>query len=158
MSEAELNGGTDPATESVRDGASDADKIVVVAAAILDRGWLLTGRRSEPSALAGGWELPGGKVELGESDEQALRREIQEELGVDIELGARIGGVWPMSERYVLHAYRALVISGTPQPLEDHGELRWLEPGRWWDVDWLIADRPVVELLEQTPRTVPSQQ
>lgn len=144
MDEANLTGADQTAPSLAPTG-----KTVVVAAAILNEGWLLSGRRSEPPMLAGGWELPGGKVEPGESDEQALVREIQKELGVQISLGERIGGVWPMSDRYVLHAYRAHVLSGTPEPLEDHDELRWLEPGRWWEVNWLLADRPVVELLER---------
>lgn len=56
--------------------------VTVVCAAILDGGWLLAARRTGPPALAGGWELPGGKVEPGEEELAALVRECREELGI----------------------------------------------------------------------------
>jgi 8-oxo-dGTP diphosphatase len=130
---------------------TDAEHLptVVVAAAIVDaEGRLLSARRSAPSAHAGGWELPGGKVEPGETETDALRRELAEELGVVAVVGERVGAEWPLGEEYVLHVYRATVVEGTPQALDDHDELRWLEPGEWWSVLWLDADRPAVELLE----------
>jgi 8-oxo-dGTP diphosphatase len=122
--------------------------VCVVGAAILDdRGRLLAARRKEPPALAGGWELPGGKVEPGEDDESALVRECREELGVEIEPMHRVDGDWPMSGDAVLRVWTARVVQGDPQPLEDHSEIRWLEPGHWFDVDWLTADLPVVRAL-----------
>ncbi|MCL2732926.1 MAG: NUDIX domain-containing protein, partial [Actinomycetia bacterium] len=57
---------------------------VVVGGAVLDRGRLLAARRTAPPELAGQWELPGGKVEPGERDEDALVRELREELGVTV--------------------------------------------------------------------------
>jgi 8-oxo-dGTP diphosphatase len=53
---------------------------------------VLASRRTEPPKLAGLWEFAGGKVEPGESDEQALRRELREELALDAEVGERLGG------------------------------------------------------------------
>jgi 8-oxo-dGTP diphosphatase len=126
--------------------------ICVVGAAILDEdGRLLAARRSEPPALAGGWELPGGKVEPGEQEEAALVRECAEELGVVIRLLRRVGDEWPMSGDAVLRVWTAQITSGEPRPLEDHSELRWLDPGRWYDVAWLAADLPVVHYLQQHP-------
>jgi 8-oxo-dGTP diphosphatase len=129
--------------------------VCVVGAAILDdQGCLLAARRSEPAALAGGWELPGGKVEPGEDEGSALVRECREELGVVIELLRRVGGDWQMSGDAVLRVWTARVVQGVPRALEDHSELRWLEPGQWLDVQWLTADLPVVHaLLEQAPLT-----
>jgi 8-oxo-dGTP diphosphatase len=125
---------------------------VVVAAAILDGGRLLAARRVEPPALAGGWELPGGKVEAGEGDEDALVRECQEELAVLVRLEGRIGGDWPLGAGAVLRAWVASVTGGTPTPLSDHDALRWLSPEHWLDVAWLPYDRPVVEhLVAQQP-------
>jgi 8-oxo-dGTP diphosphatase len=49
----------------------------------------------------------------------------------------------------MLRVWTAEVVDGTPQPLEDHSELRWLEPSQWYDVAWLAADLPVVRALEQ---------
>ena len=113
-------------------------------------GALLAARRSAPPALAGRWEFPGGKVDPGETDEQALHREIAEELGVRIELDDRFGGDWPLGSGRVLRLWTAHLAEGTPAPLEDHDELRWLAPGSWLEVPWLPADDPVVAALERT--------
>ena len=118
---------------------------VVVGGALFDRGRLLAARRSAPPELAGGWELPGGKVEPGESPEQALVRELREELGIETELLERIPGAWPLKPGYVLHVWTARLLAGEPQPLEDHDELRWLAPGEIDSVDWLELDRPAVK-------------
>jgi 8-oxo-dGTP diphosphatase len=123
--------------------------VVVVAAAIFDTGRLLAARRLGPPAFAGGWELPGGKVERGEDDLDALVRECREELGIVITPGRRVGGDWPMSGQALLRVWTATVAAGTPQALEDHSEVRWLEPGQWFDVAWLAGDLPVVRALEQ---------
>ena len=123
---------------------------VVVGAAILHGGRLLAARRVAPPELAGGWELPGGKVEPGESDEEALVRECREELGVRVELGRRVGGDWPLRPGLVLRVWLAAVAEGEPAALQDHDALRWLAPGRWDEVAWLPADRPVVAAVRRT--------
>jgi 8-oxo-dGTP diphosphatase len=122
---------------------------VVVGAAVLDgAGRLLAARRSSPPTLAGRWELPGGKVEDGESDQAALVRELREELTVGVRLGARVGGDWPMTGgAAVLRVWLAEIVAGEPVPVADHDALRWVEPGDWSAVDWLDADRPVVEQI-----------
>src|SRR3954452_20272603 len=85
--------------------------VVVVGAPILDGHRLLAARRNEPPALAGGWELPGGKVEPGEDDRSALVRECREELGVEIALGERVGADWPMPGDHLLRVWTATVVS-----------------------------------------------
>ncbi|MFE4452746.1 (deoxy)nucleoside triphosphate pyrophosphohydrolase [Streptomyces sp. NPDC056796] len=117
---------------------------VVVAGAVCDRGRLLAARRSAPPELAGRWELPGGKVEPGESGEQALVRELREELGVEAEPLERIPGEWPLKRGHVLRVWTVRLLSGVPRPLEDHDELRWLTPEETDTVDWLDQDRPAV--------------
>jgi 8-oxo-dGTP diphosphatase len=124
--------------------------VIVVGAAILDGDRLLAARRSEPAHLAGGWELPGGKVDPGETDEQALLRECREELGVTIRLLDRVGTDWPMPPSATLRVWTAEIVDGAPQPLEDHSELRWLGPGEWLSVAWLAADLPVVEAVHRS--------
>ncbi|TDD76778.1 (deoxy)nucleoside triphosphate pyrophosphohydrolase [Actinomadura darangshiensis] len=122
--------------------------LVVVGAAIISDGRLLSAQRAEPPHMAGGWELPGGKVDPGESDEDALVRECQEELAIKIRLGRRIGGDWRLSERSLLRVWTAEIIQGTPEPLE-HLALRWLTPNELYDVPWLPGDRPVVDILAE---------
>ncbi|MFF5129206.1 (deoxy)nucleoside triphosphate pyrophosphohydrolase [Streptomyces syringium] len=117
---------------------------VVVGGAVFDQGRLLAARRSAPPELAGRWELPGGKLEPGESARQALVRELREELGVEVEPLARIDGEWPLKPPYVLHVWTARLLAGEVRPLQDHDELRWLTPDRVDEVDWLEADRPAV--------------
>lgn len=143
----------DPAShEQVR---APHGRIRVVAAALVDDlrtpGRLLSARRTEPPALAGGWELPGGKVEPGEDAAAALHREIREELGVQIVLGERLpgplGGWWPLGGTHAALVWPARVRHGLPEPLADHDALRWLEPAHLWSVDWLASNRPVVSAL-----------
>ncbi|WP_329040325.1 (deoxy)nucleoside triphosphate pyrophosphohydrolase [Streptomyces sp. NBC_00178] len=117
---------------------------VVVAGAVCDGGRLLAARRSAPPELAGRWELPGGKLEPGESGEQALVRELREELGVEAQPLERIPGEWPLNPGYVLRVWMVRLVSGEPRPLEDHDELRWLDAGEADTVDWLDQDRPAV--------------
>ncbi|QNE75163.1 NUDIX domain-containing protein [Streptomyces finlayi] len=117
---------------------------VVVAGAVFDQGRLLAARRSSPPELAGRWELPGGKVEPGESGEQALVRELREELGVESRPLERIPGEWPLKPGYVLQVWTVALVSGDPRTLQDHDALRWLAPDEVDDVDWLDQDRPAV--------------
>ncbi len=120
---------------------------IVVGAAVIDAGRLLAAQRAEPPSLAGWWELPGGKVDPGETDEAALVRECAEELGVRVRLGARVGRDWPIGERGVLRVWLATV-DGEQQPRAlEHAALRWLAADELTDVAWLPADRPIVERL-----------
>lgn len=138
--------------------------LLVVGAAVVDDlahpTRLLSARRTEPSALAGGWELPGGKVDPGESPLSALHREVREELGVTIRLGRHVpgplpGATWPLGERYEMLVWLAQVDEGEPQPIEDHDELRWLGVDELYSVPWLPADLPIVEALERVFRSTP---
>jgi len=128
------------------------DERVVVAGAICDRGRLLAARRSTPPELAGRWELPGGKLEPGESGEQALVRELREELGVEARPLERLPGEWPLKPGYVLQVWMVRLVSGEPVPLAEHDEVRWLRPDEIDAVDWLDQDRPAVaEVMRRLP-------
>ncbi len=114
---------------------------LVVGAAIIRDGRLLAARRVEPPELAGGWELPGGKVEPGEDDHTALVREIAEELRVHIQPGARIGGDWLPGDTYVLHVYLArLAVGAQPLPAEQHDAIQWVGLADFDAVAWLPGD------------------
>lgn len=117
---------------------------MVVGGAVFHQGRLLAARRSAPPELAGRWELPGGKMEPGETPREALVRELREELGIEAEPLERLEGEWPLKPGYVLQVWTARLLAGEPRPLEDHDELRWLTPDRVDDVDWLDQDRPAV--------------
>ena len=129
--------------------------VVVVAAAIVDDlrapRRLLSARRARPVTLAGRWEFPGGKVEPGEDPVEALHRELREELGVAVRLGAELpgphDGAWRLSDVYVMRLWLAQTVEGEPEPLVEHDALRWLGPGEWLDVPWLDADVPIVRAL-----------
>src|SRR6185503_13881823 len=121
---------------------------VIVAAAIITEGRVLACERSAPPEVAGRWEFPGGKVEPGETDEQALARECAEELGVRVEVGARVGPDVPLAHgRAVLRVYAARLLDGDqPQALE-HTAMRWLSADELDTVHWLPADKPIVAEL-----------
>ena len=126
------------------------DRVGVVGAALLrevdGRRRVLASRRTEPPRLAGLWEFPGGKVEPGESDEQALVRELREELQVEAAVGARLGGDLLIGETAVLRVYLCTLLSGEPA-LVDHDAHRWLAAGELLDVPWIPVDLPLVEQL-----------
>ena len=118
---------------------------------------LLAARRTEPPALAGGWELPGGKVDPGEDEVAAVHREVAEELGVQVALGDRLEGPlergrWPLGERYAMTVWWAVVTRGEPAPVEDHDALRWLGVDALYAVPWLPADVPVVDAVARVVR------
>jgi 8-oxo-dGTP diphosphatase len=126
--------------------------VVVVGAAIiaivdgLPR--VLAGERSSPAELAGRWEFPGGKVEAGETDEQALVRECREELRAEISVGARLGpdlavaaaGAW------ILRVFVCRLVDGSPVAVE-HALIRWLAADELDSVPWLGTNRPLLEPL-----------
>jgi 8-oxo-dGTP diphosphatase len=124
--------------------AALADGPVVVAAAVHRSGRLLVARRARPAALAGRWELPGGRVEPGESELDALGRECREELAAAVTVTGRLGTDLPI-EAGVLRVYAAELAGGAaePQPLE-HDALRWVGPAELAGLDWLDADRAVL--------------
>ncbi len=129
--------------------------VLVVAAAIVDDlaapRQLLTARRTRPPTIAGRWELPGGKVEPGETPVQALHRELAEELGVTVRLGSEVpgpaAGCWPITRRHVMRVWAAQVVEGEPRLHEGHDELRWLPPARGTTCPWLDGDLALIAEL-----------
>src|SRR6188472_1631613 len=94
---------------------------IVVGVAMVRDDRVLAAYRPGPD---GGWEFPGGKVEPGETDEQAAVQEIREELDLEIKVGESLGSGVDISAAYRLHVYLATVVAGDPV-LREHAELRW---------------------------------
>jgi 8-oxo-dGTP diphosphatase len=133
------------------EGAGSAAALLVVAAALTDaQGRVLLQRRPEGKALAGLWEFPGGKLETGETPEQALIRELDEELGIAV----TPGDVVPVTFATGLAGERPLILllyavrcwSGDPAPVEAP-ELRWVAPADMPALPMPPADVPLVAAL-----------
>jgi 8-oxo-dGTP diphosphatase len=117
--------------------------IRVVAGVLIRDGRVLAAKRAAGTREAGLWEFPGGKLEHGEDDATALVRELREELGVTVRVGAAVG----VSEHAYAHGTIRLValactlVDGEPAAL-DHSELRWLAAAALGTVEWAPADVP----------------
>lgn len=114
---------------------------------------MLAARRTSPAALVGRWEFPGGKVEPGESAEGALRRELQEELSIAVELGEELCHptleLWPASGGYSMRLYWAAAATDAESIAltGSHDEIRWLSVSALHEVDWLDSDRDSLPLV-----------
>lgn len=150
----------------------------VVAAAIVDSlhrsTRLLAAQRSYPARLAGFFELPGGKVEAGETPKDALRREIAEELGTELLIGEPLAppgksrrdgpaatddpgfAPWPILEGRVMWVWLAEVGAGAPAPAagRDHQELVWVDLSRALNLPWLPTNLPIVKYLQKRKRVL----
>ncbi len=128
---------------------------VVVATALLRDGTVLAAQRTRPPALAGRWELPGGRVEPGEAEPAAVVRELGEELGAEVRVTGRLGTDL-LLDGMLLRVHIAEPAPGSPEPRAlEHAALRWVDAAEVPDVDWVEADRAVaadlVTLLRDKP-------
>ena len=120
----------------------------VVAALIQGPEGLLAGKRADGD-LSGFWEFPGGKVEPGETPEEALRREIREELDVDLQLAWYLDTVeYDYPDFHLsMDCYVCSLEEGHVPHATVHSELRWLSPGDLLDLRWLPADERLVRMV-----------
>ena len=120
--------------------------VIHVACALIERdGLVLAARWSEKMSLPLKWEFPGGKIDPGESPENCLIRELREELGIGITVGATLSittHAYP-SFRVTLYPFICSVESGE-LTLHEHKQISWLTPGSLHLLNWAEADLPVV--------------
>lgn len=124
-------------------------QIEVVAALIKQENKVLATQRGY-GEWKDGWEFPGGKIEAEETPEAALRREILEELAVEVEVQSRLVTVeydYPQFH-LTMHCYWCRLLKGEPTLLE-HEAARWLTRDQLDSVDWLPADLEVVAAIKQ---------
>jgi 8-oxo-dGTP diphosphatase len=124
-------------------------KIEVVAAIIQREGAYFATQRGY-GEFEGMWEFPGGKIEPEETAESALKREIQEELGVDIAIDRYLCTTeydYP-TFHLTMHCYLCSIVSGVIE-LREHRSARWLTAKSLDSVDWLPADREVIKILAE---------
>ena len=122
----------------------------VTAAIIIDKNKILIAQRGANEKLAGKWEFPGGKIELGETPQECLKREIKEELEVDIAVGNYLGEsiyTYPNGEIKLI-AYFATILEGDIK-LSVHDKVEWITISQIDKYDFAPADIPFIEKLKE---------
>ncbi len=124
--------------------------MITVTAAIIEKdGLILAARKREGLPLAGCWEFPGGKLESGETPEECLQRELEEEFSIRCEIGPLLGeSIFDYGSKIVrLLGYHA-THSGGSFTLTDHDEIRWMSIDKLSTLKWAPADIPLVVKLQ----------
>ncbi|ENQ3113173.1 (deoxy)nucleoside triphosphate pyrophosphohydrolase [Bacillus cereus] len=125
-------------------------KTVSVVGAVIcnEKNEILCALRSPTMSLPNYWEFPGGKINEGEMPQEALIREIKEELGCFISVGEKIEEVDHEYENIIVHlaTYKAYIESGIPKALE-HEEIKWVQVENLLELKWAPADIPTVDIL-----------
>ena len=123
--------------------------IHVVAAVIRDGEGRIFATQRGYGPYKDGWEFPGGKIEPGETPEEALKREIREELDAEIEVGEPAGRIeYDYPEFHLsMDCFFCVLLSGAPI-LKEHEAAKWLRPEELDSVAWLPADLSLIERLK----------
>ena len=122
-------------------------KHIHVTCAIIERnGLVLAAQRSAAMSLPLKWEFPGGKINLGESPEDCLRREILEEMGIQICVGENLPTSTHQYPSFIITLYPFVcTIQSGKIVLHEHSAINWLPPGELYTLNWAEADVPVIE-------------
>lgn len=121
-------------------------QIEVVAGAIVSAGRLFATQRGYGD-WAGWWEFPGGKIEAGEAPEEALRRELREELALEVRVGEEVARVEYDYPKFHLSMRLYLCTPEGEPTLREHSAARWLSRDELDAVRWLPADKDVIHLI-----------
>ena len=120
--------------------------VPVVAALIRRQGKVLVGQRPEGASLAGAWEFPGGKIELGESPEEALHRELKEELGVEAEIGPlKFAATHTYGKTGILFLFFEVKYWKGQIKTQQHLELKWVTPKELGSLNLPEANRKFLQ-------------
>ncbi|GAA4489395.1 (deoxy)nucleoside triphosphate pyrophosphohydrolase [Microbacterium panaciterrae] len=121
-------------------------QINVVGAVVMRDGAVLSAQRSQLMSLPGFWEFPGGKIEPGESAQEALTREMREELLCTVSVGELVETTTHEYDFGIvtLTTFYATLIDAEPK-LTEHSEIRWIPVAELRSVEWAPADMPAVE-------------
>jgi 8-oxo-dGTP diphosphatase len=120
---------------------------LVVGTAIVTGGAVLAAQRERPAALSGRWEFPGGRVEAGEDEQQAVVRECQEELGAVVRVLGRLGPDLILPSGWLLRIHAAELVDGQQPAALEHRSLRWVRAAELDTLNWIDADRAVLPAL-----------
>ena len=127
-----------------------AARKIVVGTAIVHEGRLLAQQRGYPASHAGQWELPGGRVEPGEDESDAVVRECREELDVEVRPTGRLGTDVPLDNGMLLRIHTAELKDPAQQPTAvEHRDVRWVSAGELPALDWLETDRVLLHTLRE---------
>ena len=130
-------------------------KHIHVTCAIIEKdGKVLSTQRSESMSLPLKWEFPGGKIHVGERPEDCLKRELHEELGIEVAVGRALS---PTTHHYptfivTLYPFICSITSGDIT-LHEHKDLTWLAPEKLHELDWAEADMPLIEDYRRSLRS-----
>lgn len=125
-------------------------KIIGVAVIWNDMGQILIDRRLPEGVMGGLWEFPGGKIELGETVEECIKREIHEELGIEIEVGEHLITIDHTYThlRVTLTVHHCRYLAGVPQPIEC-AEIRWVNLDELEQFEFPQANFQIIQVLRQ---------